>query len=332
MGVQQQQQEQREQQKSLTHSRIVGFGVYVLVNGKRAPLYARQEIDNKTIAYMEAVEGASFSVHTLDLRGRLDFGYTTDVCLDGMRCRSVFIEKDRYSAFPVGSGDSLRTVDFKAQDESDTTERPFFFGKLQTTDDDDIATTDENLVRNLGTIQALYRRGEMTHNPAAQHHSSTFNGDALVHEKNKKAALSHRATLGASVPVHTPKRSVSVRSFDPPTAPYACYEIRYRSRELLQLEGHMPDDAPPFVAAPLAPAPNGAAGSTKSDGVGSDGLTRRERIAKMRARLAADSSDDDEILRVDVRPKKAKIEVKAEARNAPKGKVKPEVLVLSDSD
>jgi hypothetical protein len=60
-----------------------------------------------------------------------------------------------------------------------------------------------------------------------------------------------------------------------------------------------------------------------------DGLTRKQRIAKMRAELAADSSDD-EVLQVDVKPKKPKVEVKAEKGIVTKGKT--EILVLSDSD
>jgi len=66
---------------------------------------------------------------------------------------------------------------------------------LKTTDDDDEASTDENLIKNLGTISLKYRRARIGQNGSGAAFTPTANvGQSSIHEKAKKAALSHQAT------------------------------------------------------------------------------------------------------------------------------------------
>ncbi|GAA5888710.1 hypothetical protein JCM16303_003061 [Sporobolomyces ruberrimus] len=315
----------------LSHPALGGaFEVYVEINGKRAPVHGAAIIGNKVQGYVEAIEGANFSVHVCDGRTHLDYGYSGRLHIDGAQCDSVFLGRDDLR-FRAPQGSPSRTYGFKGQRDSETSEKPFMFGRLQTTDDDDAANNNENFIRNLGSIKFTYHRGEaLQRHPAARqsYDDSSLGKGGAVHEKTKKGNLSHRASLGASVAAKRQGGTVSVHSYDPVDAPFCSFEFSYRSRQLLQLEGHMPDDAPLFME-PLAQITNQASGSgSNGNEVGTDGLTRKQRIAKMRADLAADSSDD-EALRVDVKPKRPKLEVKAEKDQKPK---KREILVLSDSD
>jgi len=64
------------------------------------------------------------------------------------------------------------------------------------TDDEDQACSDENLIKNLGTIALKYRRAVVTQQYSGDTYSGTAAafGQAAIHERMKKAQLSHQAT------------------------------------------------------------------------------------------------------------------------------------------
>jgi len=65
------------------------------------------------------------------------------------------------------------------------------FGKLQTTDDENIACSDEAVIKNLGTTRVSYYRIEKVRTASPCYEKQPESKP--IHEKTKKAQLSHRA-------------------------------------------------------------------------------------------------------------------------------------------
>lgn len=72
------------------------------------------------------------------------------------------------------------------------TERPFLFGKLSTTDDDELACADEKVVKGMGTIRLHYHRLKSIGEPIPFPNQAAP-AAAVLHEKTKKAQLSHQS-------------------------------------------------------------------------------------------------------------------------------------------
>ncbi|GAA5829662.1 hypothetical protein JCM11251_000240 [Rhodosporidiobolus azoricus] len=146
--------------------------------------------------------------------------------------------------------------------------RPFSFASLATTDDAHKACTDENVIKGLGTIQL-----------------------------SKKATLSHQARFGSPRQV----KPVSLTSFnwlDPADSPLAMLKFRYRSRALLQLEGHMPESA---STSPSPPPSRGASPSLQpriaaaaSPAVADSSRTRRASSSTLASTSRSPHSTDDD--------------------------------------
>lgn len=86
-----------------------------------------------------------------------------------------------------------RMSTFSAARITSTTERPFLFGTLLTTDDDDRACQDERVAHNLGTIQLRIQRITDLR-PAPEPRKARNLEDIVIHEQYKKAQLSHQTT------------------------------------------------------------------------------------------------------------------------------------------
>ena len=106
--------------------------------------------------------------------------------------------------------------------------KPFLFGKLATTDSDEAACQDEQIIKNLGTLQLRYLR--VIHNGRwPSKHKFEVPQARVIHEKAKKAQLSHQAAFGEVVA--TSRRvSVYTHRIDPSSSPFSQFEFRYRSR------------------------------------------------------------------------------------------------------
>ena len=71
--------------------------------------------------------------------------------------------------------------------------QPYAFGAPSLTDDPDLASTSETIIKNLGTIQMkLIRVTRQTHLPKVAPHFHT-GATPVLNEKSKKAMLSHQA-------------------------------------------------------------------------------------------------------------------------------------------
>lgn len=83
-------------------------------------------------------------------------------------------------------------MSFSGFTESATSERPLVFGKALTTDDDEIACTDEKIVKGMGVIQVTYRRVKSFGAPYTPE-AKAVPAEVRLHEASKKAQLSHQA-------------------------------------------------------------------------------------------------------------------------------------------
>ncbi|GAA5947440.1 hypothetical protein JCM3765_001678 [Sporobolomyces pararoseus] len=221
----------------LSSSIVPDFYSWIEVDGKPLAIYGIETTEDKAIGYVEANEGPQFVVCYADRRVvRPQDDYAMDLYVDGTRR---------------------------------TTEQPFLFGKLKTTDLDEEACTDERVVKNLGTIQLRYCRAKNRRSlttPISHQVAET----KAIHERAKKAQLSHQASYGESVQVATRSR-LTCDYMDDKSSPYFQLEFRYRSRQLLQLEGHIPNSPTPSPE----PGPSVSPDATPSSPRPSTATTRR---------------------------------------------------------
>ncbi|GAA6004399.1 hypothetical protein JCM10207_000709 [Rhodosporidiobolus poonsookiae] len=198
------------------------FFAHVEVDGKPVPVYKVERPNEKrTTCYIEAVEGKEFKVVFTNSR-HTEPALAAWLQIDGAENGGLTIERPT-------------TGTYEGKRVSPTAIRPFTFSKLNTTDDASLATTDENAVKNLGTIQLELYRVDVLGTVVA----SGGYGDAkrqVFDERSKKATLSHQAGYGAErVKVDSGSRT-SLRYIDPYRSPWRVLEFKYRSRMLLELE------------------------------------------------------------------------------------------------
>lgn len=95
-------------------------------------------------------------------------------------------------------------------------------------------------MKAMGTIQVRIMRCSSVGPSYANPSLYTAAPDAaLLHERSKKAQLSHQTGLGAAVPTAA-RNHVSVTWIDSHEAPFATLELAYRSRALLELNDIVP--------------------------------------------------------------------------------------------
>jgi hypothetical protein len=70
--------------------------------------------------------------------------------------------------------------------------KPFLFTKISTTDDDEEACADEAIVKAMGSLQMRYNRVKISAPVKTMRGYSDVQAQRL-HEKSKKATLSHQA-------------------------------------------------------------------------------------------------------------------------------------------
>ncbi|GAA5900255.1 uncharacterized protein JCM6883_002787 [Sporobolomyces salmoneus] len=235
---------------------------WVEVDGEPVKVYGAEVTENKAVGYIEAKEGQQFKVCYLDNRtmhSRPKDDYAMQLRIDGTYTAGQFTRSD-HSSFSKGAYSKARMKTLPGRQVSERAMQPFFFSKLLTTDSEDLACSDENLVKNLGALQLRYRRVTKIQTSSAVFHKP---GKAiLIHEQAKKAQLSHQANFGEAVPIE-PLSRTTCDFFDSSESPFFSIEFRYRSRQLLQLDDcipHSPAPSPepsrsPSPSPPISPAP-----------------------------------------------------------------------------
>jgi hypothetical protein len=98
-----------------------------------------------------------------------------------------------------------------------------------TTDSDELACHEEQVIKNFGTIQLRYRRGTKY---GKSDTIGTFDTSQprLIHEKVKKAQLSHQTAFGKAKPIPELISFPTCDWIDSKTSPFFQIEFRYRSR------------------------------------------------------------------------------------------------------
>ncbi|GAA6001213.1 hypothetical protein JCM10207_007467 [Rhodosporidiobolus poonsookiae] len=146
-----------------------------------------------------------------------------------------------------------RTLAFAGRELTDVQVQPFRFGKVLLTDDPETACADQQVVKNAGSIQLVYKLikdVQIVKGAKAKFTKETDPAKA-IDERSKKATLSHMTTFDEPVEA----REVTRASFDIEDKSYATVTFRYRSRQLLQLQGHIPDSPEPSPQPSPSPAP-----------------------------------------------------------------------------
>ncbi|GAA5909539.1 uncharacterized protein JCM6883_003981 [Sporobolomyces salmoneus] len=278
---------------------------WVEVNGEPLQVYGAEVSGNKAIGYIEAKEGQQFKVRYLDNRpwqSRPGQAYVMRLCVDGSNLRG-FITRLDDGLFRHDAYSKDRVATFSGLQTSEGFEHPFLFSKLVTTDSDALACSDEQIIKNLGTLQLRYIRATNVR-PCVK---PVFeNGKAsLIHERAKKAQLSHQANFGEAVPIK-PIPNPTTDYIDSIETPFLSIEFRYRSRQLLQLEGYIPhspaaspEPSPtlsPSVSIPPAPA---QAQASSSPVASTSNLNRSGSSAQPSQSSQAQSPDHERIARLE---------------------------------
>ncbi|BGP14102.1 hypothetical protein JCM10213_002399 [Rhodosporidiobolus nylandii] len=348
-----------------------GLYGWVTVDGQPLEVYGVEEQEGKTVAYIEAQEGKQFQVCVHDARKASDFAYSMHLSVDGKTLRRTLVPHDS-PLFALAATHKRRQLVWDGVRESETTLRPFLFSQLQTTDDDDVACTDEQIVKGLGSLQLRFLR--VTNVRSGSKYRPRVVESARIHEQSKKAALSHQAGFGAAVPTK-PTSRVHGDYLDPKDSPFSALEFRYRSRAILQFEDFIPASPSPPAEPSPSPSPPPVAGPSRARQASSStpaastskrrtsvsvdldddalaaelaSLRRQERIAELereqRRRSGAGANGSSSQQKVKAEPgkmderdrKRVKLEdterVEAEKEERRKKGKKPEVIDLCDSD
>ncbi|SCV71324.1 BQ2448_2912 [Microbotryum intermedium] len=359
--------------KRLEAPGLPGFFAWVVVDGVDAPIYDPHIEGNKAVGYIEAKERKPYAVKFRDERLNPPSDVDTWVYIDGTRSvrgkctnaalcsriltmlvcgihrqRGVSAKKNhaRYQS-PLDHPDRETTLSGRLA--SETSERPFVFGKIRLTDDDNTATKVEETIKNAGTIQVRVIRSQNL-GPTLREIVPYNNDPAgpVLHEKSKKASLSHTTAFGSTVPLREKLHFCDSVALDDLEAPMGFIEFRYRARILLELEDRIEskrskakDSGVPRPASVTQPPGEPLeVGDSSSESEGSEsssdsespesedeGLTPEERLEarRLKAELAKLNSK---------RKKKRKMKKQGGADKKPK--IKPELKSLGtielDSD
>ncbi|KAL8291946.1 hypothetical protein RQP46_002204 [Phenoliferia psychrophenolica] len=244
------------------------FSAWVTVAGDVAPVYSVAVKDNTTTAFIEAQEDAPYAIHLLDDQEQPVTGLATRVFIDGTN----IVGADN-ACYQSPKGSMLRIESFYGARDTATSEKPFKFGQLLLTDDADLACSDEKIIQGLGKIELrLYRVGNVVASagPAVDQAGSSAN-TPVVHERVKKATLSHATEYGNSVATGSTSGVARYDKID--AEAYHTFEFRYLNRE---------SDDPPAPSGPdqKRKAPDDSDGSDDDD----DDVDGK--IAALKAKLA----------------------------------------------
>ncbi|SGY91735.1 BQ5605_C038g11693 [Microbotryum silenes-dioicae] len=222
--------------KRLEAPGLPGFFAWVVVDGVDAPIYDPHIEGNKAVGYIESKERKSYAVKFRDERLSAPTDLDAWVYIDGTKQRGILAKKDhaRYG-YPLDH--PARETILSGRLASKTSERPFVFGKIRLTDDDNTATKVEETIKNAGTIQVRVIQSQHLGPTLRDTVSYNDNPDPpVLHEKSKKASLSHTTAFGSTVPLRGKLHLCDTVALGDLSSPMGFIEFRYRARILLELE------------------------------------------------------------------------------------------------
>ncbi|GAA5971510.1 hypothetical protein JCM11641_000619 [Rhodosporidiobolus odoratus] len=231
---------------------LPNFAAWSTVDDYPLQVHSISQETNRTIGYVEAAEGKRFKVHYADCRDqRPEQSYAVRVEVDGKRAdgRITNREGDFFNSQPW-KDERITTI--KGAEAGPGSIRPLSFSRLALTEDENLALSSSKEIAALGTIKLSYRRiesmgevkaamsvGEERRFGPEKTNQTGISAALPVHERARKAEISHRTTLGKEVKVKAAKK-VKCVYMDKLKTPFATIEILYRSKDILEAEGHIP--------------------------------------------------------------------------------------------
>lgn len=196
------------------------------IEGSPVPVYkttTKPEL-RKTTCYIEATSGKEFQVHFRDDQEVTDTDWAAILKIDGTSCASFYsrtwaaadaggrmlstLAPRAWTARQMPTGHPWREIHFLARPSSEVgpspalqrtradpelaqyTEQAFVFSAPTLTDDPTLSTADENVIKNLATVQVSLCRGSQG---APTYHQAAAVKETVLHERAKKGMVSHTA-------------------------------------------------------------------------------------------------------------------------------------------
>ncbi|BGP68601.1 hypothetical protein NBRC10513v2_001936 [Rhodotorula toruloides] len=215
-------------------------GVYgwICVDNEPLEVYDATDHESRTVAYVESKDDVKFTVHFLDTRTKApEDSFVVLVDVDGTEANGTVFGV----AGDVWDGDLNDSFSgFDSHNASpDIKIRPFLFRKLVTTDQAQKACNDRDFINNLGTVQLKICRIKKIPNALLGFTLEVPEG-RVVDERKKKARLTHQVAFGENA-FQQWERRYDYDHIDKRKSPFSSLCFRYRSKVLLQVEGHAPD-------------------------------------------------------------------------------------------
>ncbi|KAL8283956.1 hypothetical protein RQP46_005069 [Phenoliferia psychrophenolica] len=210
----------------LTHA--TQFSAYVSINDAPVPVYkvvVKPDL-RKTTCYIEAVTGAEFKVHYRDDQLTTSADWCAWIDIDGKPMTGTILDKSTWGGRHAPQRSLARVNTWAGRPSGHASEQPFVFSAPTLTDDVASAVNDEHIIKNLATIQVRIHRGYKGQPVGTQYTAVT---ETVLHEKAKKAMVSHTAKLGAAKAAAV-RTSAAFDYIDSWTTPYWTFEFKYLSR------------------------------------------------------------------------------------------------------
>ncbi|KAF5349808.1 hypothetical protein D9758_010206 [Tetrapyrgos nigripes] len=263
------------------------YSAWVSVNGTPLTEYEAKAEDSKISCWIPSEVGQRFTVH-FDTHGS-GVAVCGELDLDGQFVTSRV-------AYPL----RITTVELPGFTSSPTTQKPFIFLKLETTDDDTLL--DKNA--DLGEIKLVIREVIVERSISfeeGKRDSEDYSG-GQVHERAKKA-IAHRAGLGKEITsgLNTFVQTRTIRTI-------VTFVFRYRPIGVLRAN----DIAPPLVTSGKRPADDIIDISELTDSE-DEGDHDEERIAALQVQLATLQNKQRRRKKIKLDP-----DMKAEAEDRPR--------------
>ncbi|KAL7415825.1 hypothetical protein BDY24DRAFT_380250 [Mrakia frigida] len=229
--------------------RFEAFTATILSNGVPLEEYKMEVEGRQAKCYVVSEAGKTFSV-------KLEEELSSPVA-PRSSCGYLFLDDKSVGGMILDRGNPSATL--KGRLASYTTEQPFAFAEIQTSDRDEDHALDSSVGAGFGTIVLKICRGQRgSEIVQPTFASNSLANDSLLHELAvKKLKVTQRATLGA--PVATPRQNFAqFNLLDPVSSPFITFTFVYRSKTMLQALGvieYKPVDAsPPPAAGPSSGA------------------------------------------------------------------------------
>ncbi|GAA5896979.1 uncharacterized protein JCM6883_007073, partial [Sporobolomyces salmoneus] len=291
-------------EQPLTSLSFKGLSVSVLIDDKPVEMYKPEFEGNKATCYIESIEGKEFKTQGQMLNNFAPYVMTLWTYVDGTDMGGAMSSNTWSPAVFTGPLTTLTTI------------QPLVFSKINLTDDAEIASGDEQFVKHLGTVQircvrAMDRGGSGPGQPTIG--AAGFSNDRAVDERSKKANISHQVGLGQAKVVPA-AGTANLRYVDQKSQPYATFEIKYRSRALLEVHDFV---KPRIAIEDDAPVPSTSAAAQTNNNAKKRKPASEYKIDKDGAIVISDDSDDDD--------DEVEVQVKKEGNKKVKKEKNPEV-------